>query len=234
MEAAEKKGAAPPFVEPVPKDSGIEKKLFRMQQNNYELRQEVAELRALVALDEEVVTLESWVASGSQAHRDAFAARAIVAEQGSQVRALQRLGFGVMSKGGNWKPKVVAVLAREVLNTPGVRAILDRDLKGIDDAWLAILERQRQTALLGDDEQAHKSAALLAKVEGRYVDKAPTNIPTVSLHVLVNNANPNQPVEKQVEVVETHDPLAILAHEPSEVGVRTDSGDKFVAEALEG
>lgn len=229
MEAAEKV-AVPPFVEPVKPTT--EKSAFRLRQNNFELRQEVAELRALLNMDEAVVTLESWLASGSQAHRDAFAARAIVSERGSQAHALQRLGFGVITKGGNWKPKVVAALAAVVLNTPGVRAILDRDLKGIDEAWLAILERQRQTALLGDDEQAHKSAALLAKVEGRYVDKAPSTIPTVSLHVLVNNNQGNQQAEKQAEVIETHDPLAILAHEPSEIGVRIDSGDKVVEEVL--
>lgn len=230
MEAPEITGAAPPFVEPVAPTT--EKNLFRIRQQNYELRQEVAELRALVGMDEEVVTLESWLASGSQAHRDGFAARAIVSERGSQAHALQRLGFGIMTKGGNWKPKIVAALAEKVLNTPGVREILDRDLKSIDESWLAILERQRQTALLGDDDSAHRSAALLAKVEGRYVDKAPVAIPTVSLHVLVNNAQPNPQGEKQVEVLQTHDPLAILAHEPSDIGVRIDSGDKVIEEAI--
>ncbi len=191
------------------------------------LREEVVELRKALELEEAPYTLETWEASGTQTMRDGFAARAIVAEWGSQPRALQRLGFQVINKAGQWKPVVVRALADKVLNTPGVKAMLDHNLKNVDETWEKIIERQREIALMGNDEAALKAAVQLAKFEGRF-QEAPKPPPTVSLQVLVN-AHGGTVSDRAVEVVTTHehDPLAILSHEPSDEGVAIDTGDKM-------
>ncbi|MGB7016939.1 MAG: hypothetical protein WBD69_13415, partial [Candidatus Cybelea sp.] len=50
--------------------------------------------------------------------------------------------------------------------TPGVQAILKRDLSRLDAEREAILSRQLQTALYGEDAESVRAAALLANVCG--------------------------------------------------------------------
>jgi hypothetical protein len=205
-------------------ESAKAKARFEHEKQVYELNEEIIKLRKLAGMgDDMVIALESWEASGQEQQRDVFAARALIAEWGNQARALQRLGFNVMA-GKTWDVKVVAVLSEAVFNTPGVREILDQAPLSNDGSWAKILERTRKTALIGDDESAVKAAQLLAKVEGRIKDTKKQLPPAaVSLHVLVNNQGNPATVGiadvKQAEAIETHDPLSILAHEPSDTGV---------------
>lgn len=183
-----------------------------------ELKQENALLRKALELDEAPFTLEMWEQSGTQAMRDGFAARALLQEWGNQPHALQRLGFNVINKAGQWKPAHVAMLADKVLNTPGVRAQLDHNLKEVDASWEKVVERQRSIALTGTDENAIRAAQNLAKFETRIKDAPPAQT-SVSLHVLVNGEAATATAIKTIE----HDPLALLAHEPSDDGVAIDT-----------
>jgi len=180
-----------------------------------ELEKENALLREALSLDDVPFTIETWEQSGTQEMRDGFAARALMQEWGHQARALQRLGFAAINSAGQWKPAVVASIAQKVLNTEG--------------SWAKIVERQRRIALTGADEHALKAAQNLARFENRVQDK-PAAPATVSLHVLVNGAT-GATSAKQVETIE-HDPLAILSHEPSDVGGRIDTGDKLADSAV--
>jgi hypothetical protein len=196
------------------------------------LRLENAQLLARFEIGEAPLSLETWALMGSQETRDGFAARALVAEWGNQAKALARLGFPIFhSEKQPWtyKPKLVKELAEAIFTTPGVKAILDNDFKAVDESWQAILERTRKIALHGTDENAVKAAALLAKVEGRVQDQAPPQATSINLAVLVNGASPHNVEQKNVT---THDPVALLAHEPSDTGVRIDTGDKTIDEVL--
>ena len=194
-----------------------------------ELEKENALLREALSLDDVPFTIETWEQSGTQEMRDGFAARALMQEWGHQARALQRLGFAAINSAGQWKPAVVASIAQKVLNTDGVRALLDHNLADTEGSWAKIVERQRRIALTGADEHALKAAQNLARFENRVQDK-PAAPATVSLHVLVNGAT-GATSAKQVETIE-HDPLAILSHEPSDVGGRIDTGDKLADSAV--
>ncbi len=53
-----------------------------------------------------------------------------------------------------------------MFETPGVQAILKRDLSRLDADREAILARQLRTALYGEDSESVRAAALLVKVCG--------------------------------------------------------------------
>lgn len=209
--------------------------LTKLQREVYKLREQNDTLtRALVNLegDAEALTLEMWERSGSQETRDGFAARALLVEWGNQPRALQRLGFKVITKGGNWKPAIVEALGKTVFDTPGVKLILDNDFKDTDAAWGQVLERTRKNAIHGNDDVSVKAAAVLAKIEGRY--KQPENVIApgfTSLHILVQGKDGSTDV-KQVATIESHDPLALLSHEPSNKATRIPSDDPAIDAAL--
>jgi hypothetical protein len=211
--------------------SPIEKeaKRFALERELYELRAENVNLRKALELGEVPYTLEAWMAIGSQGTRDAFAARALVSEWGHHAKALQRLGFQVISD-GKWKVDHVAYLAERIFETPGVKAEMEAHLGDHDEAWTKIVARQREIAVTGSPESAQRSAHLIAKLEGRFKDQ-PASVPTVSLQVLVQRAS-GQPEPKIVsgDTIEAHDPLAMLAHEPSEVGGAIETGDKLAVE----
>lgn len=208
---------------------------FSYKRRIYELEQERDALAKSMGMDVELVALESWESSNTQRTRDMFAARALITEGGNQARALHRLGFPILSKSGNFDPRIVSYLATQVLMTTGVKKLINRGL-GSGDSWDGIVERQRRTAILGDDSAAAKAAGFLAKMEGKFDLKNQPAMPTVNLHVLVagQQATATGGVVTEVNVTQeqTHDPLAILAHEPSDVGVRIDSGDKTIDGAL--
>ena len=80
-----------------------------------------------------------------------------------------------------------------VFCTPGVKAVLNRDLGRLDADREAILSRQLQTALYGDDTQSVRAAALLIKVCGwefrdDYVRQGSPDRPHVST---VSQPHPN-------------------------------------------
>ena len=98
--------------------------------------------------------------------RDPMAARAWVAEWGDVTRALVRLGFPSMNRLPPGKVRLYKHYADCVFGTPGVQAILKRDLSRLDAEREAILSRQLQTALYGEDAESVRAAALLTKVCG--------------------------------------------------------------------
>jgi hypothetical protein len=170
-------------------------------------------------------TLEMWEATGTQEMRDGFAARALAAEWGHYPRSLQRLGFQVINDAGQWKPKYVAMLAEKILDTPGVRQIMDRNLGTFEERWERIIKRSTEIAETGSDETALKAGQFLAKVKGLNKEGGTPPPPTISLAVLVNNNKGDS--EVKVQQVETHDPLAILAHEPASEGVKVELPGDF-------
>jgi hypothetical protein len=129
-----------------------------------ELRRENEELRALLGLSKPR-TLHDWEMLPEEI-RDPLAARAFVAEWGDVGRALIRLGFPAMNRLPPNTVKTYWDHVARVFETPGVQAILKRDLARLDADREAILSRQCRTALYGEDAQSVRAAALLAKVCG--------------------------------------------------------------------
>ena len=129
-----------------------------------ERRRENEELRAALGLGGQR-TIEEWEAL-PQAVRDPLAARAWIAEWGDPGRALVRLGFPAMNRLPPDKVGVYKEHIARVFETPGVQAILSRDLSRLDADREAILARQLRTALYGEDAESVRAAALLAKVCG--------------------------------------------------------------------
>jgi len=114
-----------------------------------ELRREVEELRGLLGLTKPR-TIEEWEAL-PQVVRDPLAARAWIAEWGDAGRALVRLGFPAMNRLPPDQVRHYHDHAARVFGTPGVQAILKRDLARPDVEREAVFVR---------------AAALLAKVCG--------------------------------------------------------------------
>jgi hypothetical protein len=127
-----------------------------------ELRRENEDLRAFLGLSKPR-TIDDWEML-PQEIRDPLAARAFVAEWGDHGRALVRLGFPAMNRLPSDKVKFYKEYIARVFETPGVRAILKRDLGRLDADREAILSRQCRTALYGEDAQSVRAAALIAKV----------------------------------------------------------------------
>lgn len=129
-----------------------------------ELRREVEELRQRVDLTKPR-TIEEWEAL-PQALRDPLAARAWIAEWGDPNRALIRLGFAAMNQLPPDRVRLYTDYTARVFGTPGVEAILKRDLARLDCEREAIISRQLRAALYGTDGESVRSAALLIRVCG--------------------------------------------------------------------
>jgi hypothetical protein len=129
-----------------------------------ELRREVEELRALLGLSKPR-TIEEWERLPA-AIRDPLAARAFIAEWGDKGRALIRLGFPAMNRLPPYRVRLYNEYATRVFETPGVQAILKRDLARLDVEREAILSRVCQTALYGEDGESVRAATLLMKICG--------------------------------------------------------------------
>ena len=127
-----------------------------------ELRRENEDLRALLGLSKPR-TLHDWEML-LQEIRDPLAARAFVAEWGDVGRALIRLGFPPMNRLPPKKVPLYKDYAARVFETPGVHAILERDLARLDADREAILSRQCRTALYGEDGQSVRAATMIARV----------------------------------------------------------------------
>jgi hypothetical protein len=129
-----------------------------------ELRRENDELRAALGLREHR-TLEEWECLPT-AIRDPLAARALIVEWGDRVAALVRLGFPSLSQ---LPPSQVGAYRdhiERVFGTPGVAAILQRELAGINVERAALLERQVRIALYGQDDASIRAFEGLARVCG--------------------------------------------------------------------
>jgi hypothetical protein len=192
------------------------------------LKEQNGELRARIGL---IVpqSLASWETFMPQPMRDAFAARALICEEGNQFNALIRLGFPVGVEFKTHREHEEALeLAKKVFGTPGVHEILDRDLSHIDDYRGAILERQAQIALYGADADSVKAATHLARTCGWlksqdvFIQRNQTNILAL---VTQKNSKGQLPAEIQ-QALPTAE--GFLSHEPG-APRRIDSGDLVTA-----
>ena len=129
-----------------------------------ELRRENEELRQLLGLSGRR-TIAEWETL-PQTLRDPLAARALIAEWGDKGRALIRLGFPAMNRLPPDKVRLYNEYVTRVFETPGVRAILERDLARLDVEREAILSRVTRTALYGEDGESVRAATLLMKICG--------------------------------------------------------------------
>ncbi|MGA8099312.1 MAG: hypothetical protein WB810_11720 [Candidatus Cybelea sp.] len=129
-----------------------------------ELRRENEELRAALGL-RDYRTMDEWEMLPA-AIRDPLAARAFIAEWGDKGRALIRLGFPAMNKLPPDRVHLYNDHVARVFETPGVQAILERDLARLDFEREAILLRVTRAALYGADAESVRAAALLIKVCG--------------------------------------------------------------------
>jgi hypothetical protein len=110
-------------------------------------------------------SIEDWEAL-PPALRDPLAARAFISEWGYKGRALIRLGFPAMNNLSRNRVQLYNDHVTRVFDTPGVQAILKRDLSRIDLERDAMLSRLSWIALADDDGQSLKAIDLLAKVCG--------------------------------------------------------------------
>jgi hypothetical protein len=127
-----------------------------------ELRRENDELRAALELRGHR-TIEQWEAL-PEVLRDPLAAHAFIAEWGDFGRALIRLGFPPMNRLAPNKVHLYKDYVARVFETPGVQAILKRDLGRLDMEREAILSRQYRTARFGEDAESVRAADLVAKL----------------------------------------------------------------------
>jgi hypothetical protein len=127
-----------------------------------ELRRENEELRDALQL-RGYRTIENWEALPT-AIRDPLAARAFIAEWGDKGRALVRLGFSAMNKLPPDRVHLYNDYVTRVFDTPGVHAILNRDLARLDAEREAILSRVCRAALYGEDAESVRAFAVIAKV----------------------------------------------------------------------
>jgi hypothetical protein len=130
------------------------------------MRRQLEELRQFHGLSD-TRTIEEWEAFPA-ALRDPLAARAFLAEWGNLGNALIRLGFPPMNKLPPDKVHLYKDYAARVFDTPGVQAILKRDLSRIDLERDAMLSRLSWIALSDEDGQSVRAIDLLAKVCGWY------------------------------------------------------------------
>lgn len=110
-------------------------------------------------------TIEDWEALPADI-RDPLAACAFIAEYGDKARALIRLGFPAMNRLPPDRVHVYHDHASRVFDTPGVKAILKRDLARLDLEREAILAKLCRVGLYGKDGESVRAAALLINVCG--------------------------------------------------------------------
>ena len=127
-----------------------------------ELRRENDELRAALGMRGHR-TVQEWERLPPTI-RDPLAARALIVSWGDRVAALIRLGFPSLSQ---LPPSQVGAYRdhmERVFGTPGVAAILQRELAGVNAERAALLERQVRIALYGDDSASIRAFEALARV----------------------------------------------------------------------
>lgn len=182
------------------------------------LEAEVAELRARLGGDGHY-TLEQWKAIFTQEQRDQFAARALIASNGDANRAACRLGFEHLRGGDN------SELLLEVFATPGVRAILARDLAEPEKCRQEMIQRQVQIVLYGEDANSLRAFQTLAKTCGwvKTPDVLVQHNRQTILALVQGQQRLRQPIESDRD-----DPLPFLEHEPG-TAVRIDSGETVAA-----
>jgi hypothetical protein len=111
-------------------------------------------------------TEDTWARHAPQELRDQMAAQALFAEKLDEIRALQRLGFKIKMKEsdprrldpGMWE------MCERIFGTPGVKAILERDMTDAQAHRVAVTARLIQIAEHGSDAEAVRATQQLAKM----------------------------------------------------------------------
>jgi len=162
-------------------------------------------------------TLEEWEAVLPQHIRDAFAARALIASEGDGFRAVVRLGFAKL------RVNQAREIVQRVFLTPGVQAILARDLSEPEQHRQELVERQVRIALYGDDTNAVRAFQMLAKTCG-WVQGPEIMVQhnKQTIFALVTEKNARGEIEAETVVP------SFLEHEPG-AATRIDSGEHIAA-----
>jgi hypothetical protein len=180
------------------------------------LQAENAALRAQLGLNEPM-TDEIWGVL-PQDVRDSMAVRVMFEEYGHTGAALKRLGFKVPSGQGSRDER--AALVQRVFGTPGVKALLEKDLADAEANRQGVIARTTQIALHGKDDSSVRATQMLAKLAGWTKDEAPPPQNNIHLYAIVGGARVPEG-EKRITTIEhaaipgaTADALSLLAHEP--------------------
>lgn len=191
-----------------------------------ELERENGLLRDALHLNDIPPTPETWAMHAPQELRDQMAASALIAERLDEPRALIRLGFHCGKNTTNrWLPEVWET-AKKVFGTPGVRAILERDMEDAEANKAKIIARLVQTSMHGSDGDSVRAAQQLAKMaDWNNADKGalPTNV-NINLMQMYGEGS-RKAVDSTVSDVEPDgviDAEHFLLHEPGEATLISD------------
>lgn len=193
-----------------------------------QLEAENIALRARLNMD--APNEQTWGANAPQELRDQMAATALFAEKLDEFNALRRLGFdpGPRDRIAPTFRDSVA-LAHRIFSTPGVRAILTRDLEDESANRRMVVTNLLQIAEHGTDAEKVRAAQTLAKYnDWNEGDKSIARNGAASFNLFMANgqAPPNGTGAKVVgqakalpasgDIIDAED---FLAHEPSVEGV---------------
>lgn len=157
--------------------------------------------------------VDAWELSIGQKTRDELAVRAIFLHSGDMYHALRYLGFTLPENRIEQR-----ALAKKVFDTPGVRALMEQNLAELEGHREKIIARQIQISLFGTNEDATRSAQLLARIGGW--QKQPENSferGAVNVNVLLGERAAAKEISVGMQPV-----AALLSHEPGPP-VRIDS-----------
>lgn len=195
-----------------------------------ELEAENIALRA--RLDMDAPDEQTWGANAPQELRDQMAASALFAEKLDEHNALRRLGFDPGPR--DWTAptyKDSRALAARIFGTPGVRAILTRDLEDESANRRMVVMNLLQIAEHGSDGEKVRAAQTLAKYnDWNEGDKSIARNGAASFNLFMANggASPSQngngakvvgaatALPAGGDIIDAED---FLAHEPSVEGV---------------
>jgi hypothetical protein len=190
-----------------------------------QLIEEVAALHKTLDMERHY-TIDEWEASMPQHVRDEFAARALIVTYGSMFRALAMLGFPEVAK---YHAKDFREIAERIFGTPGVQAILKRDLAKPEEYRAQLISRQIEIALYEDPDRSTRAFTVLAKVCGW--QKTPDVLVQnnrATILALVAQQHPTAAPAPEREALPK-----FLDHEPG-AAVRIDSDSELIDAALEG
>lgn len=170
-------------------------------------------------------TVAEWLRITPEPMREAMAARALEDAQGSVIKAAVALGFPPPLAGQ--LDAYSKVVIDPVFHTPGVKAILERDLREPEEWKRELLSRQVRIALYGDNESAIRAFANLARICGW--NKGPDVVVqhnSATILALVHKTDGQEKIAAHVAVP------GFLEHDPG-APVRIDSDSELVDRALE-
>jgi hypothetical protein len=198
-----------------------------LKRRNEELEKEVVALRQSLGLQHS--TVDEWARFAPQHLRDQMAASALIMEKLDEPRALIRLGFHCeKNKQNRWVAEVWEK-ARQIFDTPGVKAILERDMEDAEANKAKIIARLVQTAMHGSEGDSVRASQQLAKMaDWNNTDRGalPTNV-TVNLMQMFGDKPATQ--AKSVEAAADPDGVIdadhFLLHEPGEAALIRDEDE---------